>query len=279
MFDWQLVERLPSHRFAWTSRSLALGSMLVGFPILEIDKRLERGHVLATVETDPVPSKGDAADDPCIWVHPTDPSQSTIIGTDKKGGLVVYSLAGRLIQYVDDGLMVNVDVRDAFPLGGHFVSIATAGNRANHTLAVYAIDETTRTLKNVASRPIFMGMAVYGSCMYRSARSGGFFVFIDSKNGRVEQWQLFDNGKGLVDAQLRRAFDVGTDVEGCVADDELGYLYIGEEDVGIWKYPAEPDATSERSLVDQTGSNGYLTPDVEGLALYHGANGTGYLLA
>src|SRR5262245_41831515 len=38
--------------------------------------------VLATVETDPVPNGGDAADDPAIWVNPNDPAQSAIIGTD-----------------------------------------------------------------------------------------------------------------------------------------------------------------------------------------------------
>ena len=27
-------------------------------------------------------------------------------------------------------------------------------------------------------------------------------------------------------------------LEGCVADDILGHLYIGEEDRGIWKYAA-----------------------------------------
>ena len=32
------------------------------------------GDALAIVETDPVLHTGDAADDPAIWVHPTDPS-------------------------------------------------------------------------------------------------------------------------------------------------------------------------------------------------------------
>src|SRR5262245_62088203 len=36
--------------------------------------------VMATVETDPVPNGGDAADDPAIWVNPNDPAQSVIIG-------------------------------------------------------------------------------------------------------------------------------------------------------------------------------------------------------
>src|SRR5262249_16433806 len=33
--------------------------------------------VTATVETDPIPNGGDAADDPAIWVNPQDPAQST----------------------------------------------------------------------------------------------------------------------------------------------------------------------------------------------------------
>ena len=55
------------------------------------------GPVSATVETAPVHSSADAADDPAIWIHPTDPSQSTVIGTDKSSdghGLVVYDLSG-----------------------------------------------------------------------------------------------------------------------------------------------------------------------------------------
>ena len=61
-------------------------------------------EVTRTVETDPVPSSGDAADDPAIWVHPTDPSLSTVIGTDKNSGLAGnhYNTALKL----DDGRLV-----------------------------------------------------------------------------------------------------------------------------------------------------------------------------
>ena len=60
-------------------------------------------EVSATVETEPVPHSGDAADDPAIWIHPSQPSLSTIIGTDKLGGLAVYDLAGHQIQFLADG--------------------------------------------------------------------------------------------------------------------------------------------------------------------------------
>ena len=39
--------------------------------------------VRATLETSAVPVADDTADDPCIWIHPTDPALSTIIGTNK----------------------------------------------------------------------------------------------------------------------------------------------------------------------------------------------------
>src|SRR5688572_3311652 len=59
--------------------------------------------VSAAVETAPVPSPGDAADDPAIWVDRADPAQSLVLGTDKKGGLAVYDLAGVELQRFDNG--------------------------------------------------------------------------------------------------------------------------------------------------------------------------------
>ena len=234
--------------------------------------------VVATVETDPVPHSGDAADDPAIWVHPTNPSRSTIIGTDKQGGLAVYDLSGRQLSYRADGELNNVDLRTGFRLGGTPVTLVTAGNRSNDSIAVYRVDVPSRTLVPVAARTISLGIAAYGSCMYRSPRTGKVFVFVDSKEGQVEQWLLVARG-GKVDGRRVRSFDVGSQTEGCVADDRRGLLYIGEEDRGIWRYGAEPGAGTSRVLVDSTGSNGHLEADVEGLAIAYGPGATGYLLA
>lgn len=51
------------------------------------------------VETAPVTHDGDSADDPAIWIHPSDPAQSLIIGTDKAngGGLTSYNLDGSIV--------------------------------------------------------------------------------------------------------------------------------------------------------------------------------------
>src|SRR5919198_762706 len=57
------------------------------------------GVAHASVETTPVPHDGDAADDAAVWVDPHDPGRSTVIGTDKKGGLAVYDLDGRQLFF------------------------------------------------------------------------------------------------------------------------------------------------------------------------------------
>lgn len=237
--------------------------------------------VTAQAETEPVPSGTDAADDPAIWIHPTNPSLSTIIGTDKTAGLVVYNLDGGILQTLDIGRVNNVDLRYNVVLGSERVALVAATNRSSNSLVLYAIDPQTRLLSDAAAGPILSNVEeVYGVCLYRSPASGKTYAFVNSADsGEVEQYELADDGTGKIAAAVVRTFVVGSQTEGCAADDETGALYIGEEAVGIWKYGAEPDAGDERVQVDTTGPEGNLTADMEGIAIYYGSDGGGYLIA
>ncbi|MHC4209073.1 MAG: phytase [Planctomycetota bacterium] len=237
-------------------------------------------QVQATIETEPVPSIGDAADDAAIWIHPAHPDLSRVIGTDKCAGVAAYDLAGLQRQFLPDGELNNVDLRYDFPLGGVPVDIVAAGNRTNDTIAVYGVDPVTGVLRDVAAGALPVGVGeAYGFCLYHSPVSGAYYAFVNDKDGMVEQWRLQDNGHGRVEHELVRSFSVGSQTEGMVADDELGRLYVSEEDVGIWCYGAEPDSGTQRTLVDSTGDQGHLTADVEGLTIYYAGDGTGYLIA
>ncbi len=259
------------------TNGLHLLSVLAACLPLARSAHAQTASVMPTVETDPVPSSGDAADDSVVWVHPTDPSRSTVIGTDKQSGLAVYDLAGNELQFLTDGELNNVDIRYGFLLGTQRVALVTAGERGSNALAIYAVDPATRQLRDVAARTIVFGADIYGSCMYHSPVTGQYYFFGNSKSGDVEQWRLFDNGQGKVDAVRVRTFGVGGQTEGCVADDETGYFFIGEETEGIWRYGAEPGAGSGRIQVDTT--SGHLTADVEGLTIFYASGGKGYLLA
>lgn len=234
--------------------------------------------VLPSVETAPVPSSGDAADDSVVWVHPVDRAKSTVIGTDKESGLAVYDLAGTQLQFLPDGNLNNVDLRYGFPLGGKRVAVVTSGERGANVLAIYVVDPDTRLLRNVAARAIPLGPDTYGCCMYQSPLTGETYFFCTSEDGAIQQWRLFDAGAGRVDAALVRSFAVSDQAEGCVADDEARYFFVSEEDTGVWRFGAEPGDTSPPVLVDGTGPGGHLKSDVEGLSIYYARDGAGYLL-
>ena len=237
----------------------------------------------ARAQTEPVPSDGDAADDPAIWIHPDDPARSLVLGTDKKGGLNVFDLDGKRLQVVSDGSRPNnVDVLYGFPIAGKPVDLAVAGTRIKDKqgMAFWRIDPASRRLSELGPIPtfaVFDGGEPYGSCVYRSPRDRASYVFVSNKDGGVEQYRL-DGESGSIKARRVRVITVGSQVEGCVADFDLGHLYVGEEDVGIWKYGAEPDAGATRTLVARVGENG-LVADVEGLTIYYASGSKGYLIA
>lgn len=244
-------------------------------------KKDEVQEVTALVETAPVPEAGDAADDSAIWIHPTDPSQSTIIGADKTTGLFVYNLDGSTHQRVDNGRMNNVDLRYNFPLNGERVALVVATDRSEDSLAIFQVNPTTREIEDIAAEDLAIGIEdVYGFCMYHSPITGSYYAILNSKDDTFEQYELSDNGAGRVDVTLVRTFNVDSQPEGCVADDELAVLYVGEENIAIWKFEAEPDGSNEPiAKVDDTSETGHLTQDVEGLTIYYSSDQQGYLIA
>jgi myo-inositol-hexaphosphate 3-phosphohydrolase len=241
-------------------------------------------HTTATVETAPVSHTGDAADDPAFWVHPTDTSKSMLIGSDKDGGIVTYALNGALIKYYPVGLINNVDLRYNFKLAGVSKTVVAGTNRSNNSILFMTIDPSTRELTtagSVSPGSISAAGEMYGFCMYHSPVSNKHYAISTHKNGVVYQYELIDNA-GKITGSLVRKFDVGGVVEGCTADDELAQLYVGEEAVALWKYGAEPNSGSTRTMVDKQG--GHLMEgiagqgDIEGVSIYYAANGKGYLL-
>jgi 3-phytase len=241
-------------------------------------------HPEARVETAPVPHDGDAADDPAVWIHPETPESSLIIGTDKQGALHTYNMNGSERQRVAQGTLPNnVDVIYGFTLAGRTVDLAVASARASTGRGVraWAIDPATRMLSDAtggSSLTVLGGGEPYGICGYRSARTGRLYYVVTDKDGRVEQYEVQDAGGGRIGGTKVRSLKLGSVAEGCVADDELGFLYVAEEAVGIWKFGAEPDAGTTRTIVARVGADG-LTADVEGLTIYYAAGGAGYLIA
>lgn len=220
-------------------------------------------EVAAMRQTDPVGRQGDAADDPAIWIHPEQPGKSRVLGTNKKQGLLVYDLDGKLLQELAVGRLNNVDVRPNFKLGTQTVDLAVASNRDHNSLSLFSIDRSSGELREAGEVPTPL-KAIYGICLFQPA-SGEIYAIANDKDGTFLQYRL-SAADGRVHGELVRQFKVDSQPEGCVADDQRQRLFIGEEDVGVWAVDARADQPAKLTSVIKVGPQ--LHADVEGLALY-----------
>ena len=251
------------------------------------------------------------ADDPAVYVNATDAAKSLVVTSVKNGGLRIYDLAGNLLQTINPSnpniRYNNVDLQYGFTLGGQKVDIAVASDRNNDKLAIFKIDGNgsggnfLTNITDTSAATIFQGnpftgsfsassRSAYGLTIYRSPVTQDYYVFTSRRQtGDIAQLKLVDKGHGKIGYELVRNFTIpspttigaSAQTEGIVVDQETGFLYIGQEDVGIWKFNAEPNGSSTGTLIERVKAEGgkNLTNDVEGLTIYYGKNGTGYLFA
>ncbi|NEQ48730.1 MAG: phytase [Leptolyngbya sp. SIO3F4] len=222
----------------------------------------------------------DAMDDAAIWYNTADPEQSLILGANKKLGLEVYGLQGTRLQTDSVGRINNIDVRDGFDRKGEQIALVGASNRDNVGIDLWMINEQTLQAEYLTPGSLPSNLPdVYGFCLYQSQTSNLTYAFINSKSGAVEQWLLTYQNKKMT-ATLERTLKLQTQVEGMVADDHYGKLYVGEENKGIFVFDAEPQGSTEGTFIPLSGSeNPAIRYDVEGLTIYLGENNTGYLIA
>jgi 3-phytase len=232
----------------WVARAVALGlaAALPGCGGGDAD-RPPRDRTAALASTlapfaetpDLVAGKGDDADD--VAIHPS----GYVIGTSKnrRGGLEVYDTDGRRVQWLPLGETNNVDLRG---------DLVVSSNRGRERIDVLAFRRGRVRL--VRSIPV--PFEPYGICMV-----GDTVVVTAGGTGRVEQYTLAGR-------RLRRLTGIAGQAEGCVADDAGNALYVGEEDRGIWRFPADPRGSRAGRLIDTVEGN--LSADVEGLTFVRG---------
>lgn len=243
-------------------------------------------EVEAIYETPPVVTKGDAADDPAIWVNKSNPSNSIVFGTDKKSGIYSYNLQGQELSYTNLGNINNIDTRTINVGDDENVSDVTFLFASNRTLGsvdlwVFEDNEIRQKLENnswkVPSKPSFRGKSdiiVYGICAGIDAKYGLVAFLTEDTGPRVEVWNLTEDGLNLI-----TTFNNGGESEGCVYDDQNRTLFISEEEVrGVLKAYRLDDSFdfSEPYTVDSR--DGQIGGDPEGVSLYKTPNNSGYLI-
>ncbi|NRA28637.1 MAG: phytase [Parvularculaceae bacterium] len=223
----------------------------------------------AKVETDPVASADDAADDPAIYIDVSDPARSLILGTDKRVGLNIYDLDGQQLDFIPSGRLNNVDLR---PVGTGAMAAAT--NRSDNSVTLFVIEggmvRESGRFPTIREEP-------YGFCMARA--EDGFVASVTHKTGEVDLY-TFTASDGS-DATHTQALKLGEQLEGCVFDEANGHFFVGREATGIDRYTLDGVTLEPTAFeVDRMGGESGIAADVEGLTLWLGTDPTsGYLIA
>ncbi|GII42413.1 phytase [Planotetraspora phitsanulokensis] len=235
----------------------------------------------------------------------------------------------------EPGRLNNVDVVYGSPSAAGRPDLLVASDRGSDKLRVYRVDpgEAARGREpltdvtdpsapfifNATQTEVNDAETVYGLATWKRA-SGTYVVVSRRHTTRLALLKLVDAPHGKVGYKLLRTIDlpssftlpdggrwspcdepgVGPQVEGMVVDAETGTLYAAQEDVGVWRMPA--DLTGRPALIDRVREFGvpatfdaateecvpgadpgfgghHLAADAEGLTIYYGKNGKGYLIA
>ena len=248
----------------------------------------------STVTSDP--------DDPAIWRHPSDPARSLVIGTDKlesTGGVYVFGMDGTVRQVITPlDRPNNVDVEYGVRLGAMVGDIAVVTERKQGRLRLYGIPLDGGPLTDLAPSgvPVLTGGSgdasePMGVAVYTRPRDGSVFVVVAPKGGAatnyLAQYRLDATDDTGIRATLIRRFGhfsqkgallSAGEIEAVLVDDELGFVYYADERFGIRKWHADPDHPDATRELAVFGTEHYRG-DREGLALYKGRGGKGFIVS
>ena len=229
-------------------------------------------EVTANVETEPVFAGDDAADDMCVLENFNNPESSLIISSDKKYGIIVYDLEGVKLYDYEVGRINNVDILPSRSFQNKYIVAGT--NRTYNSIDIYLFNSKGELENLILRKEIPSLKDVYGVTFYRDEFNT--YLFISDKKGNVEQWS-YNNDEVNSEIKFVRKLKFSSLVEGLVADESKGKIYIGQERKGIWELNAFPSFDSQKKLIFKKSKN--FKPDFEGLALRDDGNGEGYLIA
>ncbi len=237
-----------------------------------------------TVVTQPTPHD---TDDPAIWIHPKDASKSIIIGTDKDtdGALYAYDLDGKIIK---KSIVLkrpnNVDIAYGILINGKKTDVAVTTERETNKLRIFSLPDLT-PIDN-GGIDVFTGEALrdpMGISLFTRKKDNAIFAIVGRKTGPdgtyLWQYLLSDNGNGAVKGEVVRkfgSFSGKKEIEAIAVDNELGYIYYCDEQFGVKKYLADPEAKNDNELA-LFGQKDFKA-DNEGIAIYKTGEETGYIL-
>ena len=254
-------------------------------------------EVFPLYETPAIDTKGDAADDPAIWINKEFPALSIIFATDKRSGIYAYDLRGKKITFSPAGNINNVDLRtlklDYTTDNGvekKDYTFLFGSNRSLNTIDLWiffdeGINKSMRNRANlrysnfsINEKPDFRIKSesnIYGICAGVHPKYGLIAFVTEDQGSNVEVYYLAANG-----LELLATLDNGGESEGCVFDDENLTLFISEENLRgnlkAHKFDEDFNLIGEPLFIDSREGN--IVGDPEGVTVYKTDKNKGFII-
>ena len=265
-------------------------------------------EVFPLYETPAIDTRGDAADDPAIWINKEFPALSIIFATDKRSGIYAYDLRGSQITFSPAGNINNVDLRtfklDYTTDNGVVKKDYTflfGSNRSLNTIDLWiffdegihksmqyrAREKNSEYVNNLSLRyskfsinekPDFRIKSesnIYGICAGVHPKYGLIAFVTEDQGSNVEVYYLAANG-----LELLATLDNGGESEGCVFDDENLTLFISEENLRgnlkAHKFDEDFNLIGEPFFIDSREGN--IVGDPEGVTVYKTDQNEGFII-
>lgn len=166
------------------------------------------------------------------------PTGDDRLAVSKRDGVLLLDAQGKTLSQIA-GSFAGLDSR---PLGDNV--LVASQDKARQQVALFSLDPKTREWQTPTYLPK-RDYAVNGVCLYRDQASN-LYLFTVGEEGKGEQWLVAAGSKQLAAPLLVRNLPMPPQAKFCQVEDAAQQLFVNEENVGWWAYPAHAESDVER---------------------------------
>ena len=184
------------------------------------------------------------------------------LAASKREGLLLLDKQGNTLSRVQ-GAFAGLDSR---ALGDQV--LVASNDKDKQQVALFNLDPKSHQWQAPSYLPA-RDYAVNGVCLYQDDASN-IYLFTVGEEGKGEQWLVAADNRRLPTPLLVRSLPLPPQAKFCKVDDAAQNLFVNEENVGWWAYPAHAEADVERVPVAMVEPFGNLKKSAGDMALVPG---------
>lgn len=184
------------------------------------------------------------------------------LAVSKREGLMLLDKQGKTLSRVQ-GAFAGLDSR---ALGDQV--LVASNDKDKQQVALFNLDPKSHQWQAPSYLPA-RDYAVNGVCLYQDDASN-IYLFTVGEEGKGEQWLVAADNRRLPTPLLVRSLPLPPQAKFCKVDDAAQNLFVNEENVGWWAYPAHAEADVERVPVAMVEPFGNLKKSAGDMALVPG---------